>query len=475
MVYVLSKGLPGILNFVAIVIFTRLLSTADYGEYAIALASIGFLNSILFQWIRLGVLRFFPQHNKTEKSKHTFLSTVKFLFLTISVVVLVIGLPVVNFNSQFNDFQIFGTLCIVLLITQSFFQFNLEIVRSELSPILYGLFSLSKALFSLVIGIFLIELGYGPISLIIGLIVGMLIPIIYSWFTTWKDTNILEYDKAIIKILLKYGLPLTVTLSMGMVLNSSDRLLIGWMLGSEEAGSYSVSYDLIQQSLILIMMIINLAAYPLAVKSLENGSVKQAQKQIMENTGILLLASIPATAGIIMLTPNITELMLGSEFRDVANAIIPLISIAVLLQGLKSYHFDLSFQLGEKTNLQMIPVLIAAIINLIFNLLLIPRIGILGAVYSTLISYIFAIVASFIIGNKVFKLKFPLKDFLKIILSTFIMLLPLSLLNNWTGLTALFMQVLSGVLTYLLSIYLFDVLSVRKVVSSKLNKLSDLK
>src|SRR6266550_8891404 len=59
-VYLLARGLPGIVAFLAIPLFSRLLEPADYGRYALVLASVGLLNALLFQWLRLSLVRYLP-------------------------------------------------------------------------------------------------------------------------------------------------------------------------------------------------------------------------------------------------------------------------------------------------------------------------------------------------------------------------------------------------------------------------------
>ncbi len=52
-IYLAARGLPGILAFLALPLFTHLLSPAAYGRYALVLATVNLLNALLFQWLRL--------------------------------------------------------------------------------------------------------------------------------------------------------------------------------------------------------------------------------------------------------------------------------------------------------------------------------------------------------------------------------------------------------------------------------------
>src|SRR6476620_869841 len=59
-IYLVARGLPGVIAFLAIPLFSRLLLPADYGRYALVMASVGLLNALLFQWLRLSLVRYLP-------------------------------------------------------------------------------------------------------------------------------------------------------------------------------------------------------------------------------------------------------------------------------------------------------------------------------------------------------------------------------------------------------------------------------
>src|SRR3954454_3444372 len=59
-IYLVARGLPGIIAFLAIPLFSRLLLPSDYGRYALVMATVGLLNALLFQWLRLSLVRYLP-------------------------------------------------------------------------------------------------------------------------------------------------------------------------------------------------------------------------------------------------------------------------------------------------------------------------------------------------------------------------------------------------------------------------------
>jgi hypothetical protein len=60
--YLFARGLPGLVAFLSIAIYTRLLSPEAYGQYVLVVATVGLCNAIVFHWMRMGLLRFLPAH-----------------------------------------------------------------------------------------------------------------------------------------------------------------------------------------------------------------------------------------------------------------------------------------------------------------------------------------------------------------------------------------------------------------------------
>ncbi|MBE2933303.1 oligosaccharide flippase family protein [Anoxybacillus flavithermus] len=172
--YFLTRGLTGIINFLAIALYTRALSTSDYGEYALIVATVGFINALLFQWIRLVILRFLPKYKK-EGKEFLLLGT---LFTTYLVILL--GITLISIVVLLTEIApVHLVLCIVLLIiSQSIFETILELLRSLLYSRIYGILSVSKATISLLVALFLIKMGFGSFGIVIGLLLGSSLPII---------------------------------------------------------------------------------------------------------------------------------------------------------------------------------------------------------------------------------------------------------------------------------------------------------
>ena len=92
---------------------------------------------------------------------------------------------------------------------------------------------------------------------------------------------------------------------------------------------------------------------------------------------------------------------------------IPTISMMFLFWGLKIHHFDYIFQLSEKTSLSMYILFFGSFINLLLNIFLIPRLGLLGAAYATFASYVIILLISLLISRNLLKVSIDIKILIK--------------------------------------------------------------
>jgi O-antigen/teichoic acid export membrane protein len=397
-VYALGRGGPGLINFLALALYTRLLTPEEYGQYALVLAGLGLVQVIGFQWLALCLARFLPANRDTPKR---LLAEIKFLFAVLALVFSAVGFAIMLLWPD-QVWQRLLALAVPLLITQSWFELNLYFASTTLNPGLYGRMNVIKSAVSLSVGSLLAWLGLGAYSPLWGLLLGTNLATLVIGRSIWQDIKPVPPDPEKIKTLLAFGIPLAANFALTWIVSSSDRFLLGWLLGVESAGQYAVGYDLAQQSIGTLLMIVNLAAFPLVVHALEQDGPEAARRQLQKNGTAIFSLAFAASVGIAVLAPLLGSLLLGAEYGDTAVELLPWVAIAAALSGLKSYYFDTAFHLGHST-IKLVWISIgAALINVIFNLVLIPRFGVLGSAYATILTYCAAMAGSAFLGSRYF-------------------------------------------------------------------------
>jgi O-antigen/teichoic acid export membrane protein len=469
-IYFLSHGVPGLVSFLAVSIYSHMMTPAEYGLYALVLVASGFINSVLFQWLRLSLLRFLPGI-KDEQSRLKAMSTVLFGFLLLvagSGLLSLIGYLAIGAGRGIGVYWLLAT---VVGWSQAWLEINLTFLRSRLSPVVYGLLSFSKAVLSLGAGVALVALHFGAYGLLAGMALGMLIPLIVPSIRYWSKPFVhMKVDWTLVKSMLAYGLPLTLTFALGAVIHYTDRVVISIYMGAGNTGIYSLAYDFSDMTITTIMMIVNLSAFPLVMKAYERHGTEAAKVQMNSNFVLLTALSLPTAAGIICLAPNISQVVFGDAYETAAAAIIPIITVAAWIRGMKSYYLDIAFQFGKKTLMQIIPVVAAALINVAFNFIWVPVWGINGAIAATLLAYLVSSSISWYIGRKLFPIPIPLKELGKAAAATLLMVIALLPLRDGAGIVFLLVQIAAGVFVYALGVILFNVGNARELIRGRVGR-----
>jgi O-antigen/teichoic acid export membrane protein len=454
--YLLARGVPGLLSLAAIAVYTRLLGPGEYGQYALVVASVGLWNKLFFEWLRLALLRFRPGY---KDRLDVFDATIAAGFLALVGGTAVLGGIALLVAGHLLPRTLLVT-GIVLLWIQALFDLEVERARSELRPNRYGLMSFGRVALALAFGVLLVTQGLGALGVLVGLIVAMLIVLGKPLVDSLKGLRLRSREWDLMAQLCRYGGPLAVTAALGYLINSSDRFIIGWLLNETAVGRYAVAYDLTSFSIGLLLMIVNLAAYPLVIRALEDGT-EPARRQLAVNLTALLAVGIPATIGLALLARPIAKVLLGAEFQGDAVVLIPLIAVATLLRDFKAYYLDLAFQLSRNTAPQMFVTAVGVALNLVLNFWWIPAFGIRGAAYATIVAYAAALVLSGLAGQRVFRLPGLNSDAVKVTLAGCGMGLALWQVMDFTGPAALAGQVLGGAVVYGLLLIVLDVAGMR--------------
>ncbi|ELK46298.1 oligosaccharide flippase family protein [Halobacillus sp. BAB-2008] len=453
-IYFLARGIPGLINFSAIYIYTRMLLPEEYGIYALVLIVAKMSGIISFQWLRLGAFRFYT--NYIENHMDQFLSTVLVSYAVLmSFVALLYGGVYVVWD-QYAGAGFIWIIGLMFMFASNWFEMNLSILRAQLAPLAFGILSIARAVITLAVGVALVSYGLSANALIISLLVGNILPLLFIHKKQWGAVRLNKVNPALIRELLRYGLPLTATFAMAMVIYGMDRLMLGWMIGEREVGLYAVSYDFIQQTLLVIISVIVSASSPIIIREFERGMRASMHRQMNKTFELLLIIAVPSSIGIVMLAPNIGSVFFGEAYRVAAAALMPWIVPAVFLNGMKESYFDLPFTLSKRTRLQIWPVLLGASLNLVLNFLFIPAAGAEGAAIASLLSYGSAMAFSILLGRNVLHLPIPWARTGRVLGASLFMVLCLLPVWKWEGISALVVQVLVGMIGFVFAGWVLD-------------------
>jgi O-antigen/teichoic acid export membrane protein len=334
-------------------------------------------------------------------SSHEVLSSILALFFVISATAFLLGIGLV-LTLESPIIQALVVIAIPLCIAQGWFEISLKLAATNMRPAAYGRRLAGKNSLALLIGVGLALIGFASKAPLIGMLLGTII----SWYLfdreSWTGINPKWPIPERLREYASYGIPLAITFALGWIISSSDRFIIAWLIDNAATGVYAAGYDLAQQSLGLLLAIVNTAAYPLLMRALAKDGVTAATKQLKINGELIITISLSGSASMIALTPAIVETIIGPGFRTEASKILPWIAASAAVAGIKAFHFDIAFQLARQSKWQAYLAGITAILNVALNFILIPHLGITGAAIATLVSFSVSSIMSWALGRKIF-------------------------------------------------------------------------
>lgn len=455
-IYLVGRVIPAALSFVSLAAFTRYLTPTQFGVYSMVIASTGLVNALLYSWINASVLRLLPAAN----DRGAFLALTRSLFTTVTAgisvtsIVLLLVLP--------SQHRVALLLVLTVTLAQSWFRLHQAVFRAEMRPVLFSALEIARAVGILAFGVLLAQLGYGANGVIAGVVLAYLMPALFTISAVWTGTSKPEADAASARrSFLAYGLPTIASLAFSFVVRSSDRLMLGWLSSPSSAGLYSAGYDLAFQTVDSLLMVANLAAFPLLVRAAEKGDPDDVRKQATQNMELLTAIGLPTTLGLSLLSGELSRTLLGADFATSGTALVPIICVAAMLAGYKSYYFDHAFHVGRRTMTLVTIGAIAASLNVLLNLVAIPRYGGLGAAWATVGSFAVGLVLSWAGGRRVLKMPIPWAQIAPIVAASLAMSAVILLLPSALGALQVAAKLATAGLSYAVVAIALDVCGLR--------------
>ncbi len=463
--YVPSTVIPALVSVLMIYAYTRLLSPEAFGSYSYVFSAVLVLQTSLFYALPIALMRFFPAAYLAGR-QFGLLKEAYTVFYGMALAVVAIGVGASFVLPLPPEYRVAAWLAMPMLLFRSLVQLNQAVNRSAN---LMRRFNMIEGLHSLLgfgLGIVaLFVIGHGPEAIILGLTLAAV-------FCSAFDVKLLvspfrrnagSLDRAELVKLIEYAWPLVAVAATSMILQSSDRFLIGSIGGAGMLGIYAVAYNLVERPTTLICSSISTATFPLVVQVLEHQGRQAARVQAGRNGIALLAVALPACVGLALTADYIAASLVGPDFRQGVAALIPIMSFTALARGLRAHFIDHAFHLSGRPLLMLWTYGPATVANIALNLYVVPRYGMMGAAWMALVCQGATVVGGWFLGTSLFPIWLPLGQVGMCILASVPMGAALLLIRfplDWAGLSA---AISMGGAIYLVSAAVLDVGGVRSI------------
>lgn len=456
--YLPAHIVPAITGFISIPIITRIFVPEDYGNYSLAMATVMVLSTLL-GWLPVSIIRFYPVYERDNKSDLFNGNVLRLSLISISVVALV-SLALLFFvraylSPKLSLLLFIGIGVFVVLAVFNVFQ---HFLRSMRRVGWYSFFASWRTVAGLGLGlglIFLFKLGIE--GLLWGIILCIVIILPLLWKKAGGNASIIgtRIDVPLLKTMARYSLPLAIGNLAAWILSLSDRYILEVFRGAQEVGIYSASYDIADRSIRVIVSLFLMASGPISIHIWEKEAEARSKEFMSNVTRYYLIACVPAAIGLSALSRPIIRVMTGTVYYE-GYRIVPFVVLGILLLGLQE-RFQSGFLFHKKTVLIAYGMLLSGVLNLLLNLLFVPRYGYYAAAITTLVSYGFLLFLMIVLSRRFFVWPFPLESLANVTLASAVMAVLVYPLGNWltsSDLLNVFLGVCVGLLAYVITLFL---------------------
>ncbi|MCF6157339.1 MAG: hypothetical protein E3K32_01930 [wastewater metagenome] len=415
-IYGLGDALKRLVTFLLLPVYTRYLTPTDYGRLEILMITSSILFTIGSQGMNSAFARSYA-FSKSESQRSLLIRTSHYYLIFSACIIFGLlhlfskPLSTVLFN---QDNSSLSTLVRILAFTSLFqivsiIPFSLYRVKSQ--PLKYIRVSLIGFFLQAILNvIFVAVLKIGVKGVLLGNAASAFVVVILNIFSI-RNITFFTFSFPKLKDLLMFGLPLIPAGIFSWLMHFSDKYLLQRFTSAHEVGLYSVGsrFSNILSLLIIVPFMMSWSAYAFQIAASDHA--KQTFKTVATYL-LFILCSLGLC--LIVFTPVVIKLMANDQFWDAHKVVLPLV-YAGIVYGMLCI-FNLGIHIAKKTHYFLYVMCFGAFFNIMFNILFIPKYGMIGAGF---ISFATNLVITFItyqISQKLYYVPYEKGRFLKIAL-----------------------------------------------------------
>lgn len=389
---VMVKGI----NFLAIPIFSRLLTTEEMGLYTVFAA----YEAVLFVFIGMAL------HSSIRSAKYefegeidNFTSSITGIYWINLIATLIISIVFNKTLTKILDIDLYA------LIMLAIYSFGIAIVTLYNARISldyeykkYIKVSLASTIGNVGISLLLIKTVYNSsrgTGRILGITVSTMLVTAYIIYDLYKRAKPV-YKKNYWKFGIKYSLPIIPHGISQVLLAQFDRIMINKIVGKSEAGIYGLVGN-IRLILAIISDSISEVWMTWFYEKMKNREIEAIRSRARQLCYFFLIIAI----GVMSISPELVLIIGGEKY-----AIGKYVAIPMILDAFVLFIYNVivpSEYYKQKTSFIMWGTMSAAVINIILNYIFIYKYGFIAAAYTTLFAYVCYMILHFVISYRLMR------------------------------------------------------------------------
>ncbi|NCS89586.1 MAG: hypothetical protein AUK34_11975 [Ignavibacteria bacterium CG2_30_36_16] len=417
-IYGISTMVGRFINFLLVPFYTNIFLPEQYGIITNIFAFVGIMNIVFIYGMDSAYLKFASTQEVGDKKDNfsTPFISIFFTSLLLSLIIYSAGIPINKMLAVPGNYNYLLIFVILILFLDANTVVPFIKLRLERKAKKFAFIKTISILINVGLTLLLIlKLDFGIEAVFISNVAASLASLILLLPDIISELKF-SFNKKLFHRLLKFGLPYLPAGFSLMLIQVIDRPIMEHLRGLSELGIYQANYKLG----IFMMLFVNMFQFawqPFFLQNAKEINAKEIFAKVLTYftiVGSVILVALSLFINDFVQWKIFGRTIIGPDYWA-GTFIVPVVLLAYLFNGFYVI-FNAGIYIKEKSIYAPIATGIAAFSNIVFNLLLIPPFGIMGAAFATLISYIVMSGGLYFVTQKFYKIEYEQKKILKIFL-----------------------------------------------------------
>lgn len=373
-----------LLVFLMMPLYTGILSPAEYSAADLISQTANLLMPLACIGITDGVFRFAMDK---EIDKGRVLSSGLAVLLVAGLAFAIIS-PAISLIDYFSGY---AWLIAAYVLAANVHSVCAQYVRACDKTGLFALQGIINTALVIILNIlFLVFFKMGVLGYVLSVVVADVLVTVFLFFAgkLYKEIRFSLVSKDLVKDLLKYSAPMIPATIFWWITSVSDRYMVTYFVGETVNGLYSAAYK-IPTALTLVSSVFLEAWQYSAVSDTDaaNSSVSKESASFFTSVFSHYQSLIYVAGSAMIALSQILIIILCADSYFDAWRYVPVLTLASVFSGFTSFLGSV-YLVKKKSMLTFLTSMSGAAINIVLNLILIPKIGAQGAAIATVVSYL---------------------------------------------------------------------------------------
>lgn len=368
-----------IVSFLLLPLYTAKLSTEEFGTYDFFVTLSVFLLPIITLLMEESMFRFLIDADDLKSKKRTITATI--VYTAVGTVIFTILAAIIMGIIHYE----YAVIFIIFIISNILLGLSNALSRGMGKVNLYSLSNFILGVITIILNIlFIVTFKLGVNGLLWSNIIAntataviMFYKLHLPQFVSKKD-----FSRETLGKMIRYSAPLVPNNLSWVIISLSDRLMLTQMTGADANGIYAVA-NKFPNIVYTCYGFFSTAWKESAARILKEENKSQYYNSIYKDVKFFLKAIV---LGLIAIMPLAFPLLVNESYND-AYKYIPILIISIYYTNMSNFYGGI-FTAYKSTKIMGSTTAVAAVINIVINIIFIPKFGIYAATFSTLISNI---------------------------------------------------------------------------------------